>query len=202
MKKQPTALMFKLSSSINIFNPHTNVSKHTQTFTKSLKMKKVKSLLMATAIIAIATSANAQSTATASASATIVTPISIVKDADLNFGNIAVTNVAGTVQMAADGTRYKTGGITLPVSTGTVTPAQFSVSGDGNHAYNVTLPTSVTINNGAESMIVDDFIHNATGSLTGGVESFKVGATLHVSGSQAAGQYQTATPFTVTVNYN
>jgi hypothetical protein len=41
-----------------------------------------------------------------------------------------------------------------------------------------------------------------TGTLTGGTETLRVGATLNVGASQPAGTYVSGTPFTVTVNYN
>ncbi len=51
-------------------------------------------------------------------------------------------------------------------------------------------------------MAVDAFNHDAgaTPTLIGGSDTFNVGATLLVGGSQAAGTYSGL--FTVTVNYN
>jgi hypothetical protein len=53
-------------------------------------------------------------------------------------------------------------------------------------------------------MTVDGFVSNpnGTGTLTGGTETLNVGATLHVTHAQVAGVYSSATPFSVTVNYN
>ncbi len=53
-------------------------------------------------------------------------------------------------------------------------------------------------------MTVDTFTStpSGTGSLAGGSQTLSVGATLHVAAAQAAGTYTSATPFTVTVNYN
>jgi hypothetical protein len=47
--------------------------------------------IAAIAIVSSATSSFAQATASASASATIITPITIVKNVDMNFGNVAVS---------------------------------------------------------------------------------------------------------------
>ncbi len=112
---------------------------------------------------AFVTNANAQATASASASATIVTPISIAKDVDMNFGNIAVTSSGGTVVLAPAGTRTTTGGVTLPVVNGTVTAAQFTVSGEGAYTYDITLPSSavtLTKSGGGASMNATAFNHN------------------------------------------
>jgi len=81
-------------------------------------MKKI--IIIAAGLIGFTVSANAQATATATASATIVTPITINKDVDLNFGNVAVSAITGgTVVMAPAGTRTATSGVTLPAVAGT-----------------------------------------------------------------------------------
>lgn len=149
--------------------------------------------------------ASAQATATANASATIVTPISITKVTDMNFGNVAVSATAGTVVLAPAATRTTTGGVTLPAVNGTVTAAVFTVNGEGAYTYAITLPsTDLTISNGTTNMIVNAFTStpSATGALAAGTQTLRVGATLNVSASQAAGLYTSATPFNVTVNYN
>ena len=173
-------------------------------------MKQVKKIVASIIVIAATIStANAQSTATASASATIVTPISIAKNVDMNFGNIAVTSTGGTVILAAAGTRTATGGVTLPVVAGTVSAAAFTVSGQSAYTYDITLPSGNTVlSSGANSMNVNNFtasIGLTAGALSvgaPGTQSFSVGATINVGANQAAGSYTTATPFNVTVNYN
>jgi hypothetical protein len=154
----------------------------------------------------ISVSTFAQVSATASASATIVTPIAISKTVDMNFGNVAVSTTAGTVIMTPAGIRTLTGGVTLPATTGTVTAASFNVTGAANYTYAITLPGSaLTITSGANTMTVSTFTSNpaTTGTLSGtGSQTLNVGATLNVTASQAAGTYTSASPFTVTVNYN
>ena len=150
---------------------------------------------------------SAQATATATASATIVTPIAISKTADMNFGNVAVHAVNnGTVAMTAAGVRSATGGVTLPATIGTVSAASFTVSGQGNYTYAITLPSAaLIISSGANTMDVHTFTSSpsSTGTLSaGGTDILTVGATLDVDGGQAAGLYTSATPFSVTVNYN
>ena len=149
---------------------------------------------------------NAQATATATATATIVTPISIAKNTDMSFGNIAVqTATGGTVVLAPAGTRTSTSGVTLPATTGTVTAASFTVNGNGSYTYAITLPTTVTLTHsgGVQTMAASSFTSNpsGTGALSSGTQNIAVGATLTVAAAQLAGVY-TSGNFSVTVNYN
>lgn len=160
------------------------------------------------AIIIAGTSwnAQAQSSATATATATIITPISISKTTDMNFGNVAVqTANGGTVVMTPAGVRTSTNGVTIPATAGTVAAAAFTVAGETGYTYAITLPNSVTISdNSSNTMTVNTFTSSpsGTGTLTGGSQTLNVGATLNVTAAQAAGVYTSASPFTVTVNYN
>ena len=168
-------------------------------------MKKL--LFFAVAIIGFSAIASAQVgvTKTATASATIVGPISLTKVTDLSFGNIAVNNTIGTVVLAPAGTRSRTGGVTLPVITGTVTAATFSVGGEGTSTYAITLPTTDhEIKSGSNTMTVNAFTStpSGTGTLTAGAQTIQIGATLNVGASQATGTYTSTVPFDVTVNYN
>lgn len=153
-----------------------------------------------------AISSFAQETATATATATIVTPISISKTTDMNFGNVAVQSAtSGTVVLTPSGVRSTSGGTTLPSTAGTVAAAAFTVEGESGYTYSITLPTSaLTISSSSNTMTVSTFTSSpsATGTLTGGSETLTVGATLNVAAGQAAGTYVSGTPFNVTVNYN
>ena len=167
-----------------------------------------KSIVIASVVIASANSSFAQATATASASANIITPISIVKVTDMNFGNVAVSaTLAGTVVLAPAGTRTTGGGggVTLPATVGTVAAASFTVSGQASYTYAITLPVSCVITDGTHNMTVNTFTSSpsSTGTLsTGGVQTLNVGATLNVTAAQAANAYTNATGVPVTVNYN
>ena len=173
-------------------------------------MKNIIKAIAATVVIAgFSTSSFAQATATASASANIITPISIVKVTDMNFGNVAVSaTLAGTVVLAPAGTRTTGGGggVTLPATTGTVAAASFTVSGQASYTYAITLPSTCSITDGSShSMTVNTFTSSpaTTGLLSsGGVQTLNVGATLNVSAAQAANLYTNATGVPVTVNYN
>ncbi len=162
----------------------------------------------AAVVIAFTSSSFAQATATAAASATIITPITIVKNVDMNFGNIAVSaSLAGTVVLAPAGTRTTGGGggVTLPSTTGTVAAADFTVSGQASYTYAITLPTNETLTSGGNTMTVNSFTSypSSTGLLNGGgTQDLTVGATLNVTAAQASGTYTNASGVPVTVNYN
>jgi len=167
-------------------------------------MKKV--LVLTLVALGLSISSFAQVTATASTPANIITPIAITKDIDMNFGNIAVSpTLGGTVVLPTTGVRTKTGGVTLPVVTGTVTAASFTVTGEGSSTYSITLPTSaITLTGPSGTMTVDNFVStpSSTGTLSSGTQEVKVGATLNVAAAQAAGTYTNASDLFVTVNYN
>ena len=169
-------------------------------------MKAIKFFAIAILFSGVSVISSAQVTATATASSTIVTPISITKTLDMNFGNVAVNSTAGTVILTPEGGRTATDGVTLPATKGTVTAAEFNVTGANNYTFSITLPsTSHEIKNGDNTMSVTDFTSTPTptGTLSAtGSATVKVGATLHVSAGQAAGTYTSGTPFKVTVNYN
>lgn len=163
-------------------------------------MKKISALFAISLLFAVF-SANVFGQATATASATIVTPISISSDRNLSFGNILAAATAGTVQITPAGVRSATT-VSLPAITGTVTTAQFVISGTSGMTYSVTLPASISISDGSShTMTVDSFQHNASGTLPAATETFQVGATLQVGANQVAGNYGPGS-FSVSVNYN
>lgn len=167
-------------------------------------MKNLKFFTLAIAILGFTATSFAQNTATttATASANILQHLTIVNAGNLNFGNIIASNALGTVKVIPAGTRTATDGAALPTGVaGTVSAAAFTVTGEEDATYAVTLPTApVTITDGTNNMTVTAFESNSTNVLTGGTQTFQVGGTLNVAASQAAGAY-TGT-FSVTVAYN
>ena len=144
-------------------------------------------------------------TASATASGTLVTAVSIVKTAgalnggNMNFGSI-VAGTAGTVVLTTADARSSA---TLAlVAIGTVSAAHFTIGGTIGQTYSVTVPTSVTVSNGGTNMTIDNFTQSSSGTLAAATETFGVGATLNVVGTEAAGLYTTSTPFNVRVDYN
>lgn len=155
------------------------------------------SAIAAVAAVAL-TGANALAgTTTGSASVTILSPITVTETAQLSFGSISSSATAGTVVVAPGGTVTYGGGVTN--FGGGAVPAAFNISGTGNSAYTVVTDTSTLLTSGANSMTVDQFTNNASGSLTAGADSFNIGATLNVGINQPDGVY-TGT-YNVTVNY-
>jgi hypothetical protein len=162
-------------------------------------------ILAVLAFISIAASTSfAQVFTTATAGATIIAPLTISETANMNFGNLVPSGVAGTVTLAAtDGSVLAAGGVkTAPGIT--TAAAAFHVTGQGTLAISIVVsPSSVPVKGGGEDMTLDTWsINPATGSsLIGGALDIKVGGKLAVGVDQVAGLY-TSDPFTVTVNYN
>lgn len=173
-------------------------------------MKKL--LLLAIVVLGFSAVSFGQAQTTATASAKIVIPISVAKNTDLNFGNIAVGATGGTVEYTATGVRTATGGVKLPAVTGSPAVAKFTVSGEGNSAYTMTFSASTEIANTSDntkkmtiSLFTTSLGGTNVGTLSGiagasGSQEVTVGATLTVDAAQLAGQYQGTFP--VTVNYN
>ncbi|MFN7970842.1 MAG: DUF4402 domain-containing protein [Acidobacteriota bacterium] len=165
-------------------------------------MRAINILGLASLVILLGSAAMASPTATSNASATIVNAISISNTAAMNFADVAPGASDGTVILSTTGGRTATGGVTLS-SAASASAAAFTVTGDSGATYAITLPSSITLSDGAShSMTVDTFVSNpdSTGTLTGGSEALTVGATLHVTAAQATGSY--SGQFDVTVAYN
>ncbi len=168
-------------------------------------MKNLKFFALAIAIIGFSSTLFAQNTyqTLIQVNATIGATITISKSTDLKFGNIIAGSTAGTVTVPLTGsTRAISGGVTLPSIAGEVSAAQFTVTGFSNATYNIIMPEDnvVTLANGSNTMKLKTFTNNANKILTGGTETFKVGATLQVGANQASGTYTAS--FNVSVAYN
>lgn len=131
--------------------------------------------------------------------------LSISNIRSLAFGTFAPGN-GGTVTVAPDGMRSKTGDVTL-ISIGAATSAAFLVSDsepvNATRAYNISLPDEgqLTLSNGTSSIAITDFSSDPAyqGRLTEGAQTIHVGATLRVPPESVPGQYSGI--FTVTVVY-
>jgi hypothetical protein len=160
-----------------------------------------KMLASAAALIAVATAGAASAaTADAGAGAKIVAPLEITRTADLYFGTIAPsTTVADTVSVAADGARKC--GPALTCLTSDHTAAAFTVTGEADAFYTISLPKEIDIvNANGTAMKVSAFTGSkADGQLLKGEDNFTVGGTLAVAMRQEAGKYTGS--FTVAVEY-
>lgn len=164
-------------------------------------------LILATGVVTL--SAGFFSTAvtaasdTANASATILAPLTITADAaaEMDFGDVSGDDVATSVILTPAGGVSSTDG--AGIFGGTPSGGNFDVTGAGTLAYDITLPANgtVTLGGPGTAMAVDDFTDSVSGSasLTGGVGTFDVGATLKLNANQTAGAY--AGTYDVTVNY-
>lgn len=161
-----------------------------------LKMKKITFILFA--LIAGTAFAQEAATTTANAAAEIVSPIKIASQQGLNFGKVA-NNVAGTVVLDTDS--GNSASTLSQIGTTTPTAASFDATAANGFSYLITLPESVELTSGTNSIIVDNFNHNVVGSPigTGSAQTIGVGATLNVDANQATGEY--AGTFDVTVTY-
>lgn len=155
----------------------------------------------AIAAASFATSAQAATTASATATAEVLSSLTVTSTADLQLGQIAA-NTGGTVTVNADSTVASSGSL---ISTGTRSPAAFSVVGSPNASVIVTLPTlpvNLTRVSGTETMSLSGFNTNPGGAFqldVAGAGSFTVGGTLAVGSGQVPGTY-TGT-FSVSVEY-
>jgi hypothetical protein len=176
-------------------------------------MKKM-TKFFALAIVMIAFSAATFAQVTTSATAVIITPLTVTKVTDMNFGNIAASAAGGTVALSTAGVRTPAG-VTIPAATpGTPTAATFTLAGLAAATYAVAIaPATVTLGDAAaHTMTVGTFTQAVSagtlGTLpAGGTHVLQIGATLTVGANQAAGTYTSGAAngsgdFTVTVNYN
>ena len=173
---------------------------------------------LALAVCFGASAVHAQSTDTATSEALILTPLSIVKGADLDFGGIVRPAGAGTVILTPTPvtTCTTTGGL---IRTGTCQAAAFYGYGAPNQIIRLNQPNwPLIVSNGAQTMSITgrtldgdpNLVHvsgnpNGNGSVryrivsVDGLFSFRIGGTLSVAANQALGLYSGT--FSVTVDY-
>ncbi len=155
-------------------------------------MKKANIIAIAAVVVlaAAAGKAEAADTESANASATLVAPVTLTKQAALDFGRLSSGVAGGTAVISSAGARSVTGDVVE--EGGTPSTADFDITGEDGLVYDITLPSSISLTSGANNMTVDTFTSDQagnSGTLTGGSDSFSVGATLNVGASQATGTY-------------
>ncbi len=143
---------------------------------------------------------------------TIVRPLSFVIDDNLDFGTVVRGTTAGTVTVAPDGTRTRTGGVTL-ANGGGHKPASFAGQGTFNQRVDISIgATSIFLTGPGTPMRVRDFVIGSTPTAvlttaplrfriaaTNGIFAFPIGATLEVAANQAPGKY--TGNWSITLNY-
>jgi hypothetical protein len=139
--------------------------------------------------------------------ATIYRPISITKTSDLSIGRVVKpTSGSGVVSIdAANGARTVANGV--GINTPAPTHAAYTVTGEGGRAVAITIPTNVTITNGASGSLALSMTTTTSGTATlsnavgsQGTYSFGVGGSFTLSAATPSGAYSGA--FNVTANYN
>jgi len=140
------------------------------------------------------------------AQATVVQPIRIVAVNPLRFGQIARPSTAGTIVMSPLGVRTATGGLlpsTAIVQTIARGPGSFTVTGDPNRTFRLTLPGgNVTLRAGTQTLRMSAMRSSIAGTprlSAAGTYAFTVGATLNLAANQAIGTYSGT--YTATVVY-
>ena len=135
--------------------------------------------------------------------AAILSPLSVIKRADLDFGTLVVTGAGTAVIDPVSGTESVTGPI-LPAGS-SAHPAKFTATGSKNAVALIRLPKNpinVTRVGGTETMTVTNWTQDGATNRRIPITDtfdFSVGATLNVGASQAEGTY-TGT-FNITVQY-
>jgi hypothetical protein len=151
--------------------------------------------------------AQGNASATAKVSAVIVSPIVIIKRADLNFGNILAGSDVSVVKIDPENAASVADGASLSsINRGTVSAAKFSVTGFPHAAYTISVTSSIllTREGGSETLLVDGIVTSpsATGSLSeNGEQTIGVGGTVHVDANQTPGTYTNENGLSVTVSY-
>jgi len=142
-------------------------------------------------------------TQSAAGQASILSPLSVLKNADLNFGDLIVSGTGTAVMDPVAGSLTTTGSVT---KAGTAAhAAQFTGTGSKNSIVHIRIPTTpitVTRVGGTETMSVSSWTLDQSANLKvppNDIFTFAVGATLNVAAGQVAGTY-TGT-FQVTVQY-
>jgi hypothetical protein len=163
----------------------------------------MKNLAIAITIAVLALSAGTANAATGGATVQIVNAIAISNTVGLNFGQVIGGSGASVVSVTPGGVRTLTSG-TATLAGGTVTAASFAVSGGIGSAYTITLPATVDLTSGANTMTITSVTSSPTGANglldSSGQQTLLVGGVLGIPAGPAAGVYSGT--FDVTVAYN
>ncbi len=142
-----------------------------------------------TAFIVFATTRNALAQS-------IVIPTTFVKQTDLHLDNKGVASTPATIIISPSETTY--------VSNAKAGAASFTLTGQVNYLYAITLPASCVIDR-TGFVTADHFTSypTSTGILNAnGIQLLSVGATLRIGPKPSAGSYSCSGSALVTINYN
>lgn len=136
------------------------------------------------------------STAMATAKATVVEPLTITKNNDLNFGSFSV-NGAGSI--SSEGTTDNT--TLVPSENNPQANANFTVKGSDGYSYGITIPEkeiSIIDKNNKDAEL--DVSGPTERTLNGGIDDFEIYGILRLNGNENPGTYA-STNFDITVHY-
>ena len=169
----------------------------------------LKKCLIPIAILS-ATAAAAPALATdASGSITVIRPLTVTKDADLDFGTvIRPSSGSGSASVGNNGMFSASGGAVGLDST-TKSAAQFTLNGEGGQSVSVTVPATFTLSDGSSNSLTvtttNDLTNTAATTLSNSLGSagsnvFHVGGSIPITSTTATGAYSGT--LTVTASYN
>jgi hypothetical protein len=158
--------------------------------------------LFAILLLAVPASGEA-ATQNATGQVSLLSPLSVLNTADLNFGDLVVSGAGTAVIDPLAGSLTTTGGVT---KAGTAAHAAlFTGTGSKNSIVHIRIPTTpitVTRAGGTQTMSVSNWTLDGSANRkvpTSDIFTFAVGATLNVAAGQAVGTYSGT--FQVTVQY-
>jgi hypothetical protein len=142
-------------------------------------------------------------TQSATGQVSLLSPLSVLKNADLNFGDLVVSGAGTAVVDPVAGSLATTGSVTKAGASAHA--ALFTGTGSKNSIVHIRVPTTpitVTRVGGTETMTVSNWTLDGAANRrvpASDIFTFAVGATLNVAAGQAAGIYNGT--FQVTVQY-
>ena len=162
----------------------------------------VRLIVPAIALLAAPAVADA-ATQSAIGQVSLLSPLSVLKNADLNFGDLVVSGAGTAVVDPVAGSLTTTGSVTKAGAAAHA--ALFTGTGSKNSIVHIRVPTTpstVTRVGGTETMTVSNWTLDGAANRRvppSDVFTFAVGATLNVAAGQVAGVYSGT--FQVTVQY-
>lgn len=159
---------------------------------------------VAAALVAATPAVAQQASATAEARGVVLSPLTLTKVTDLDFGTVAATSALGTVSVNADtGVRTVSGGVVAVPST--FSRARFDGLAQAATTVVLTLvpPTGNILVSGSNSVGVSNMGFDSAGNVrtvpAGGSFSAYVGADFNIAANQPNGTYSAL--FQVTADY-
>jgi len=162
-----------------------------------------RSVFAAFALLIPATASAGPVSSAATGTAAVLSPVSVIKNSDMDFGTLVVAGAGTAVIDPLSGSLTTTGAVT---KSGTAAhPATFISTGSKNAVVLIRLPTNpITLKRvgGTETLTVSTWtLDGATNRRIPGntTFTFAVGATANIAAGQVNGKY--VGTFTVTVQY-